>query len=83
MDSLKDNTSESCAAIQKDLGRMERWAEKNCFKFSTGKCRVLHVEKSNPRHQDRLGSDLLKSDLGVLVDKKSMTQQCLYAHEDD
>ncbi|GAB0206313.1 ubiquitin carboxyl-terminal hydrolase 17-like [Grus japonensis] len=70
------NTPEGCAAIQRDPDR-----EKS-NELQQGKCWVLHVGTNNPRHQYRLGVDLLGSstaekNLGVLVDNKlSISQQC-------
>jgi len=78
------DTPEGCAAIQHDLDRLESWMERYLMKISNGKCRVLHLERNDPMHLYRLRADLLESssaerDLGVLMDKLTMSQQCALA----
>ena len=54
------DTPEGCAAIQQDLDRLERWAERNLMKFDKGKCRVLQMERNSCMHLYRLEADLLE-----------------------
>ena len=42
---------ERCATIQRKFDRLENWPEMNLIKFNRWKRKVLHMGRSNPRHQ--------------------------------
>ncbi|KAK4827204.1 hypothetical protein QYF61_015232 [Mycteria americana] len=83
--------SEGCAAIQRNLNRLKKWANRNLIMFNKNlmmfnkKYKVLQLGKNSPMHQYMLGAthvhrSLAEMDLVVLVDTKlNMSQQCALA----
>lgn len=69
------DTSGFCAAIQRNLNRLEKRPDRNLMKLKKSKCKVLPLVRNNPVHHYELRTNQLESRfvekvLGVLRDTK-------------
>jgi len=67
-----DDTRDGCALSQRDINRLQNWAERNLMKFNKGKCDILHLWRNNAGHQYILGAASLRSFWIITCHKPAM-----------
>lgn len=50
------DAAESTATIQREISRLEKWADRNIMKLNKGKYKVLRLKRNNSIHQYILGT---------------------------
>ncbi|KAK4816810.1 LOW QUALITY PROTEIN: hypothetical protein QYF61_023497 [Mycteria americana] len=70
-------TPDGCVATQRDLNRLQKWAEREPHEVQQGEVQRTAPCPSTRWQADQLESSLAEKDLGVLVDNKlTVGQQC-------
>jgi len=54
------DTPEGQDAIQRDLERLEQWAQANLMRFNKSKCKILLSGWENPHYQYKLGDERIE-----------------------
>lgn len=60
LNKFPDDTTNDCTPNQRDLNKLENYKEK-LMKLSKEKCKILHLVRNKPRHQNWSGPDWLES----------------------
>ena len=51
------DTRDGCVSVQRDLGRPEKWSDKNLSKFNKRECKVLNPGRNNSVQWYRQGAN--------------------------
>ena len=63
------------SALQRDLTKVQEWAERWKMDFNIGKCKVMHIGNKNPKNVYSMGGNEIETtnaerDLGVTIDDR-------------
>ena len=73
-------------AIQRDLERIQKWAQVNLMKFNKSKSKVFHLGHGNLHYQYKLRDVRIKHKPGTVsggIGKLDLSKQCAHAAQKD